>query len=251
MKILVTSKNLEECLSDLQAEEYIGLDTETYGLRMEDRMFCLQLATEQNQYYFNFLEYPSQPYVWDMENFVDKTKKLFADADKTWFIHNAKFDMHKLCNEGITLSGTIHCTEAIARIIYNQHMHYSLDACLKRIGHRKDDKVKEYIKKHKLYTKEKVTGKKRSFRNDHYDLVPFDLMFEYGCIDTEMVRVLGMSQLDKIYDQALYDQETELTKTCFNMERTGITINKEYVRYAKEKESQKLEKAIEQATEYA
>ena len=234
-------------MADLLAEEHIGLDTETYGLRMEDKMFCLQLATAKAEYYFNFHDYIGCVPTWERAELLPKLEEIFGDRTKTWFIHNAKFDLHKLLNEGVLLLGTVHCTQAIARLIYNQHMSYSLSACLRRIKLAKDDAVAKYIKEHKLWTKYHVDGKKKVMKDKHFDKVPFPLMFEYGCIDVETVRQLGMYQLKKMYNDELYYKECRLVKTCFSMERAGVMIDKEYTEYAKEKEKGSLLQAIKEA----
>jgi len=217
----------------------------------KDHMFALQIASKEAAYYFNFHDYGDGTYVWDRENLVNDLGVLFSKSDVTWFIHNAKFDLHRIRNAGSMLSGRVHCTQAIERIIYNQHIRYGLDACLKRRGRGKNDEVAKYIREHKLYTQETVEGKKRKIKNMHYDKVPFDVMYKYGCDDASEVLFLGMDQLQNIDSQSLYENECELTKTCFIMERQGIKIDEEYTRTAKNYEEGCLEDAISEATEQA
>ena len=253
-KILVTEENLSEALDIINAEDYIGFDTETYGLGIYDDMFSMQIATKAHEFYFNFQDYPSKPFVWDKFELLTFLAELWRDSSKTWFIHNAKFDLHRIYNHNWVLWGRVHCTQAIARIIYNQHISYSLDACVKRaFNESKDDAVEKYIKEHKLYTWQDIEGKKKRIKNKHYDQVPFEIMFDYGCSDVELVRKLGMYQLDKLPpdSQEVYERECKLVKTCLDMERIGIKIDKEYVAYAKEEEKRLLEKAKESATEQA
>jgi DNA polymerase-1 len=253
-KILVTTDNFGETYDILKAEEYIGLDTETFGLKIYDDMFCLQLSTDGYQFYFNFLEYPSNPFVWDKKELLADLADLWRDKNKTWFIHNAKFDLHRFYNHAWYIRGRIHCTQAVARIIYNQHISYSLDACVQRaFKEKKDDGVEKWIKANKAYTWETIEGKKKRIKNKHYDQVPFDIMFDYGCSDVELVRKLGVWQLDKMPPdyQEVYERECKLVKTCMDMEQEGIKIDKEYVAYAKEEEKRLLAKAKESATEQA
>ncbi len=220
---------------------------------MHDKMFSLQIASEQETFYFNFHDYGGYEHVCDRSEIMAALKPLFNKKRVTWFIHNAKFDLHRLLNDGASISGRVHCTQAIEKLLYNQYMRYSLDACLRRRNREKNDKVAEYIKTHKLYTTYEVEGKKRKVKDKHYDQVPFDIMTEYGCDDAADVLFLGLDQLaDKDHlDQELYDTECELVKTCLFMERRGVKVDTEYVKKAKEYEAGCLEDAISEASELA
>lgn len=217
-------------------------------------MFALQIASKEAAYYFNFHDY-GQGYVLDRYETLDRLKSLFNRERNTWFIHNAKFDLHRLANDGASLGGRVHCTQAVERILYNQYTRYSLDACLRRRGRAKDDKVAEYVKKNKLHTTYEVEGKKRKIKELHYDQVPFDIMFEYGCHDVEDVLFLGLEQLKDMKDcetkYELYINECELTRTCLVMERQGVKVDKDYINSAKEYESGCLEDAKSEASELA
>jgi DNA polymerase-1 len=252
-KILVTNDNLAEVTEHLYKQDYLGLDTETYGLAYHEKMFALQIASESAAFYFNLHNYGDGTYVWDEPDLVDALKPLFSKDTIVWFIHNAKFDCHRIVNAGTFLSGRIHCTQAVERLLYNQYTSYSLDACLRRRGRAKNDKVAEYIKKHKCYTKENVDGKKRAIFHHHYDRVPFNLMFEYGCDDAMDVFNLGVDQIGRLdeIDYKLYMNECKLVWTCMVMERQGVLIDDDYTREAKRYEEGCLEDAKEEATELA
>lgn len=249
-KTLVTNNNLGYATDHLFKHNQLGLDTETYGVKIYDKMFSLQIASEEEAFYFNFHNYGGT-HVWNRSELLDALKPLLTKADNTWFIHNAKFDLHRLLNDGAHLGGRIHCTQSVEKILYNQYMRYSLDACLRRRGREKNDKVAEYIKEHKLHTTYAVEGKKRKVKDLHYDQVPFDIMLEYGCDDASDALFLGLDQLEDIYDQDLYDTECELVRTCLTMERVGVKIDRDYVEKAKKYEAGCLEDAISEASELA
>lgn len=258
-QILVTNDNLTECFEDLINREHLGLDTETYGLRKEDDMFSLQIAHEDTGYYFNFLDYgEGGPHVWDTRHLLKSLEALWKCNNKTWFIHNAKFDLHKLHNFNTSLSGTIHCTQAIERLIYNQLTTYSLARLARIRGLEKDSSVDEYITKEKLKTKIQVLGKKRPIVLKHFDQVPFEKMFRYGCQDAWLHYKIGMDQLEELpkhYDKEtlfeLYKTTTELTRTCLIMEINGVKIDEEYTKKAQEFELGCLEDAQSEASELA
>ena len=189
MRILVTGSNLDEAIKDITTSEEAGFDTEAYGVGWMDRLFSVQIATAQHTYYFNTIRYgwvASQrdecPY-FNYEELASILQEIFSVPSIVWYIHNAKYDMRRLAIENIYIAGKIHCTQMCARFIFNQHISYNLSSCLKRIGLEKDDAVGNYIKEHKLWEWEQKVGRKTRSKNKFFDKVPFDIMFEYGCID--------------------------------------------------------------------
>lgn len=246
MKTLVTGNNLEACKLKLRQSEQLGLDTETYGVKIHDDMFALQIATEKQAFYFNL--HPLHPEPWMHEEILDELDDIFADTDKTWFIHNAKFDLHRLANHDKEIAGRVHCTQATARLIYNQHMRYSLDACLKRRGRAKNPVVENYIKEHRLWTMVTLPYKSTRVKNKHYDQVPYPIMFEYGCDDAFDVLWLGQEQIKEEIEPALYEQECKLVKTCLAMERKGIQTDPDYARKGIDYEQEILNRTKAQAS---
>jgi DNA polymerase-1 len=229
-------------MTDISTEKHLGLDTEAYGIGHLDKMFSMQIATNNGSYYFDFRtnRLGEIDVIREFENCG-----ILGDTDKIWFIHNAKFDMHKLFNENGMIAGTIHCTMAIERLLYNQYMRYGLDACLKRRGRAKNDKVEEYIREHKLYTMEQMAGKKKRVKNKHYDQVPDEIMIPYACQDASDVRFLGLDQMREIHEQELQENariEYNLTKTAFAMERRGITLDVDYAAKCKREEEYNLKR---------
>jgi len=258
-RILVNHKNFKACLEEIDLYNQIGLDTETTGLHayLGARLFSLILTTEKNSYYFNFHSMPDHlgnlPPVENMlpKSWLDDFKPMFNNVYKTWFIQNAKFDMHILYVDGLELAGTVICTMTMSRLLYNRLPSYSLAALGALIGYPKDDTVEKYISKHKLYTEVDV-GKKKPRKDKHYDQVPFTIMLEYGLTDGEVVYKLGMyclKRLEELNNEQLEDDlppiydvmnnEIALTKVLFKMERTGVLTDPDYIRAAHDYEVEK------------
>lgn len=235
-------------IEELSQAPQVGLDVEATGLSQDDRLFSLQLATPHQEYYFNYQDYGTGM-VLDKKSTIGVIAHVLKG--KTIFIHNAKYDLRMLYNEGIFLDGDIHCTYAIERVIKNNYFgkdSYSLAALAKRRGLAKDDSVSEYIAKHKLYTEVRSPGKKKVTKLLHFDKVPFDIITNYGCKDAELALKIGIDQQqtllrleqEKPPDHPswlpVYHNEKRLTTTLFAMERTGIRINRQRTSLALEYE---------------
>lgn len=263
-RIIVNHRNFKQCLEDVINEEYLGLDTETRGLHayLGHRLFSIIITSQHNSYYFNFNAMPDHlgklapvenilPLSW-----LDDFKNLFDRTYITWFIHNAKFDLHMLGVENLFIRGTVVCTEMLSRLINNRLSSYSLANMGALIGYPKDDTVEKYITKHKLYTEVDV-GKKKPKKDKHYDLVPFEIISEYGLTDGEVVYKLGMYGLKRLKEldeeqtalglpsiMGVYRNEVNLTKVLFAMERVGTRTDQAYIKEAYDYE-------IEMREEYA
>lgn len=224
-RLVSKDSDLEEAAEDIDRCAGIGcgLDTETYGTRLDDRMFALQISTDRSVWYYNFHDYgENSPYVWNRAKVLGSLLRPLKAEDSLWFIHNAKFDLRRMAMESAKIVGEVHCTQMCERFVYNQHQSYSLAACLERRGLAKDDAVMEYIVEHKLWTM--VDGDKRM----HFEKVPFDLMFKYGCIDAERVRELGLDQRKQLIAHAYYHNDLQLQKVAYDMEEIGIKVRTDY-----------------------
>jgi DNA polymerase I-like protein with 3'-5' exonuclease and polymerase domains len=249
--VLVTRNNLDDVLADLIAEPELGFDTETYGVEHNDKLFTIQLSTEKEDYYFNFQDYlditgESIP-VLDRALIKYKLGELvFSDPDKTYFIHNAKFDLRRLAIEGVYVAGGVHCTQMCERFIYNQYMSYSLDACLKRRGRAKDDAVENYIREHKLWDWQTKVGKKTRTKKKYYHKVPFSIMYKYGIIDSREVRLLGKEQRQSLKGERYYETDLKLQKVAYNMEEVGMKVRRKYAQSGYDYEIQKSEECVKE-----
>jgi DNA polymerase I len=237
---LVTRSNFESVKTRLEQELFLSLDFETTGLHPYhgDKVFSMAIATSNHSYYFNFHAYESLP----EELVLEKSSllylsDLFDDPRITWFIHNAKFDMAFLFQEGFTLKGNIHCTYVGARLENNTHRDLSLADCAERIGEAKDDRVEEWIKTNSAF--KKVLINERIVKQKDFTQVPFDIMAEYAARDAHVCFRLGTHQLS-VFEKwkssyptipATLDvclNEQKLTKTLFDMEKLGAKLDVKY-----------------------
>lgn len=222
-------------------QKHLALDTETTGLKWYDQneLFSIIIAGPKKQvFYFDFNIKHSPEAL--PRTYIQRLFQLFAKPDLTWFIHNAKFDLGMLAREGAQLAGTIHCTEAMARLVFSGHKSYSLANCLARMnrlmgrsGIEKSDKVKEYIQKNKLYTDIVIKGKKKPIREMHFEKVPLELIVPYAEIDALGTYELGQFQRQRLTEKIkvspklpeLVHNERALTKVCHRMEFVGVPFD--------------------------
>ena len=247
--MLVNQNNFAEVLYYISQSKRIALDTETTGLfpYNGDRIFSIIIHTDaDNGYYFNFNTEPD--HYGDLPDYLLKEDardliSILPQFERV-YIHNAKFDMHHLAEAygdiDSILQSNIYCTEALARLVRNDLMSYSLDNLGKLIGHDKDDRVKKYISEHKLFTLID-TGKKSPDKKPHFDKVPLEIIYEYGLQDAKVCYELGEYILNRLeqydYEQIeggyksnkeLIANEVALTKVLFKMERVGVKIDNAY-----------------------
>jgi len=251
--MIVTAEDLPDVLSVLKKATYIGLDTETTGLRRfhGDRLFSLILAADIYEkrygYYFNFWKYDGVPKRFVLQKSATLKilqNEIFSNPNKTWFAHNAKFDLHMLDADDCKIAGHVHCTKAIGRVVYNEHNQYDLATSLERIGLSKDGAVERYIEENGLYEMVDLPHKTQREKNKFFYKVPFEIIVPYGIKDAEGTLDLGYHQIEEIgrIDRetkedlpsiiAVYHNEVDLTKTVQRMEANGCRIDPEYCKEA-------------------
>lgn len=231
--MLVSKCQFDNAIEEIYPLKTLAVDTETTGLHayLGDELFSVIIGNDLKQWYFNFLPYDNYDEFVLPREWIRRLQPLFA-TPRRLYLHNAKFDMHMLAKEGVEITGTVHDTMVMARLLHNDHLSYSLAECAKRIGFDKSDAVEEYIKKNKLYEWETKEGKKNRTKKKFFDRVPAKIMVPYGERDAYVTYQLGEYQRKNIEDQArlkdLYAIECGTTKVVFDMERTGVRVDKEY-----------------------
>lgn len=249
-------------MAEINSHTYIGFDTETTGLNpyLGDKIFSLIFTTSECSYYLNINDRPDHlgnyvPDEYIISDFGPVSRLL--ESSKLWFIHNAKFDMHHVLNTlgGVELGGTVYCTGMLARLVNNQLPSYSLAYLGTLLGIEKDKTVDKYISKHKLYTEVDV-GKAKPRQDKHFNLVPFEIISNYGFIDGELHYQLGKYCLERIeqIDKEQKDlglpsiygvlrTEVALTRALFRMEKRGCLFDREYCQKAYYHERENLDEA--------
>lgn len=258
--MIVTRGLFDKALENFLLEPALAGDTETFGLRPYhgDKLFSLILACEKGPLYFNFFPYPglAPEFVLSKHEHLKKLRDLFADRARTWFFHNAPYDMHILGQDGIEIEGTVHCTMAGARVEHSDEFTKRLDlnTVAARIGQQKDDTLKAWLDTNKCYTDVQLGNRKELERYYHYEKAPFEMIVPYAEQDTTVCWKLGHHQLSSITKQdetsppgrtvyRVLTNERRLTKTVFRMERVGVRCDIPYCKRASAYEDDRQLKA--------
>lgn len=257
--MIVTNDNLLDSLDTITNSKSVSVDTETTGLRAYhgDDLFSIVVGTESDVFYFNFKDYE------DVRGLHKNRILDIYDAvkNKTIYFANAKFDMHFLCKNGWGTDYSIWDVLVVDKCIFNRHLSYSLDSVSERMGFGQKKDVMQYIKDNKLFDKVEIPGKKSVQRNPRFDKVPFDIISDYAIQDGHITLKIGLEQeriVDSLTDKyskilgyptkfrKLVEEECELTKVLFDIERLGMELDYEHLEKAKKFEEDRIKKAKEE-----
>lgn len=257
--IVKNSYDFERAVNFLSACERVSFDTETTGLmpyRGNDLfavvMTGVSQAGEMQTWYWNFQHYDADTVWWEKSK-IKMLQPIFNLGVR--FAHNAIFDMHFLAKWGIEFACDIHCTQIMARVLRNDYQTYSLDSCVEReLGKNKDDKVMAYIEEKHLWKWVSIPGKEKRDKEMWFDKVPFHIIQPYAELDAELCFELGLKQeadFEKVRNESslksldsVRENEMKLTKVCFEMEREGFLVDKEYCEKAITHEQARIDKAL-------
>lgn len=234
----VTASNLDEVVARLNLAAFLSIDTETTGLSEEDRPFAFIIGDAETEFYFDKRSITLSPFQ------LEKVQNILSTTGKVWFLQNAKFDMRMLSHLGLTIYGKIYDLTVMARLLRNDHMAYSLEHQAARHGMRKGaDFIKKYIADNDLYeTRRDFFGV--STKQPRYDRVPIDVMEEYATMDARITYDLGIRYLADIEgtpSMKVLENEAKLIKVCYNMERHGLLLNRQYTIQARAHELEIVE----------
>lgn len=239
--MLVSTENLYDVLEDIKNSKYLAIDTETLGISSfkGDSLFSIIISTDNNDYYFNFKDYPEENIVALPKDTIVKLQQALDNVPVV-FGQNFKFDMHMLARDGLFIKGKIYDLMFLDRIYFNQHMSYNLTNITKRWGDEKLDIVWEYITKNKLITKTEMPEFGKTIEQPHFDRVPFSIMQPYGEQDGRGTLNVGLKILEaiKLEDSQLtssvapqmqvVENESRLVHTLFRMEQRGVQLDIPY-----------------------
>ncbi len=219
----------------------IAIDTETTGLRiLEDKILFWSMATEDRRWCF-----PAQ-LLWAFE-------PLFARADVSWCMANAKYDLHMLRNAGISIAGRVFDIIVMDAMVDDTRPHGLKDqawlAYEAKWGEFKELFLDPVIVANTLgLDKKKFVEFKKLNGGDKLLFVyaqASELVTDYASCDAYFTHMLWRDLVDRLASEVLpveicsgfdtlYDYfnviEVPMTRTLWNMERRGIYVDLDYVK---------------------
>lgn len=199
----------------------IAIDTETTGVRWDDDAFMISLALINNDTMLSYVYDKRQSNDWDAS--LHEVNRYITAADSI-VMHNAKFDIQKLCRLGYSFglfADKFEDTQAIAHLI-DEHQSTGLKyLAQKYLGEStdEDEVLKVYRRKNKLK------------KEDGYEPIPHDILAPYAKKDAEFTLQLYNMLYPRMAKELhpLYKMEKDLTLALLRIEAQGMAVDKHYV----------------------
>lgn len=204
--------------------DLLAIDTETTGVGWHDEAFMISIA-----YYYGDILYS---HVYDQrvcehggwEQSLQIVKDYINNCS-TVIMHNAKFDIQKLCRLGIPLSMFVdkfEDTQAIAHLVDEQQSTSLKYLARTVLGEQtdEDEVLKVWRRKNKIK------------KEEGYEPIPNEILAPYAAKDAEftlrLYEVLRNQMPEDL--QPLYQIEKDLTLALLGIEAKGMQIDKTYVK---------------------
>jgi DNA polymerase-1 len=203
------------------ALDLLAIDTETTGVGWHDEAFMISVATSEWSHVYDKRLCKHGK---DWDEAVETVSTMLIDCDKI-IMHNAKFDIQKLCRLGIPLSvfkDKFEDTQALAHLI-NEQQSTSLKYLARTVlGEQtdEDEVLKVWRRKNKIK------------KEEGYEPIPNEILAPYAAKDAEftlrLYEVLRNQMPEDL--QPLYKIEKDLTLSLLGIEAKGMRIDKTYVK---------------------
>jgi DNA polymerase I len=211
----------------------LAIDTETTGVGWHDEAFMISIATQEWSHVYDkrLCEHGK-----DWDEAVETVSSMLIDCDKI-IMHNAKFDIQKLCRLGIPLSVFVdkfEDTQALAHLI-NEHQSTSLKYLARTVlGEEtdEDEVLKVWRRKNKIK------------KEEGYEPIPHEILAPYALKDSEFTLRLYKVLWDRMPKdlQPLYEIEKALTLSLLGIEARGMKIDRQYVTNKRKEYSDRIYK---------
>jgi DNA polymerase I len=214
------------------ALDLLAIDTETTGVDWHDEAFMISVATYAGSHVYD--KRVCEHGEW--HSHVQHVYDMLINCDKI-IMHNAKFDIQKLCRLGIPLSVFVdkfEDTQALAHLI-DEHQSTSLKSLARTIlGEEtdEDEVLKVWRRKNKMK------------KEDGYEPIPHEILAPYAAKDAEFTLRLYDVLRNRLPEdlRPLYAIEKALTVSLLGIEARGLQIDKSYVKKQRQEYGDKIYK---------
>lgn len=203
--------------------DLLAIDTETTGVGWNDDAFMISVAFRAG------VSRTLVSYVYDKRDnaywskYVETVMGYLQVADRI-IMHNAKFDIQKLCRLGFPIrlfADKFEDTQAIAHLI-DEHQSTGLKYLAKKYlseSTDEDEILKVYRRKNKLK------------KEDGYEPIPNHILAPYAMKDAEFTLQLYETLYPRMASelQPLYEMEKQLTLALLRIEAQGMAVDTQYI----------------------
>ena len=214
----------------------VAIDTETTGVGWDDNAFMISVAfkLDNADTIYRVYDKRSPEHCPNWASSLEEVLQMLHRSDRI-IMHNAKFDIQKLCRLGFPLSvfrDKFEDTQAIAHLI-NEQQSTSLKYLAKVYldeSTDEDEVLKVWRRKNKLK------------KEDGYEPIPYEILAPYARKDAEFTLRL-YEYLHPLLPKdmwELYELEKDLTISLLGIEARGMTVNREYVKKQRKEYGDKI-----------
>ncbi len=216
---ILTQKQFEKWLTQLNQAELFAFDTETTSLNyMQAEIVGVSFAIEEGKAAYVPLahDYPDAPDQLNREEILNSLKPLLENPDKNKLGQNLKYDANVLANYAIEVKGIQHDT-MLESYVFNSTA----------TKHNMDDLAKKYLEIETVHY-EDIAGK--GVKQILFSEIPLEQASPYAAEDADITLRLHNTLIAKLknYDalQDLYrDIEIPLVPVLSRIERNGVLID--------------------------
>ena len=215
------------------ALDLLAIDTETTGVGWHDEAFMISVATREWSHVYDkrLCEHGK-----DWDEAVETVSTMLIDCDKI-IMHNAKFDIQKLCRLGIPLKVFVdkfEDTQALAHLIDEQQSTSLKYLARTVLGEEtdEDEVLKVWRRKNKIK------------KDEGYEPIPHEILAPYAAKDAEFTLRLYEVLWNRLPEdlRPLYTVEKALTVSLLGIEARGLRVNRDYVKRQRQEYGDKIYK---------
>lgn len=216
--------------------DVLAIDTETTGLTKGDEAFAISFTFEvSKEIYMSGVVIKKE-----IQQYKTELKKMFENPNSRKVFHNARFDIYYLDKLGFKIPfDTVDDTMVIAHLLFPEG-----SKKLKEIG-------KVHIDKDAADLSEEVEEALKELEDKRYDMIDEELLRKYAIQDTVLtlkvynffiglVQSVSDSRREQI--KKLYKLELKTLKILYEIETTGLLLNKPLIKKLKADYVLKIEK---------
>lgn len=211
--------------------DLLAIDTETTGVGWHDEAFMISVATQEWSHVYDkrLCEHGK-----NWAEVVETVSAMLIDCDKI-IMHNAKFDIQKLCRLGIPLSVFVdkfEDTQALAHLIDEQQ-----STSLKYLARTVLDETTDEDEVLKVWRR-----KNKIKKEEGYEPIPNEILAPYAAKDAEFTLRLYKVLRNRMPEDLLplYGIEKALTVSLLGIEARGLNVNRKYVKTQRQEYGDKI-----------